>query len=250
MNVNRMRSVVGLCAAALGVSVLLAPLSASAGPLWFKFDGIAANDAVNISYGSFSGGVYTGQSIGQLSTTSDFSASPQFYTFCVDLDHEVQSGQAYQVNLEPVTDPLYGRPNGAQIAYLYNNYGTTQITNNDYAAALQLAIWDEVANGGAAPSIGSPLQYTVSAAIAAPVQAFLNAANASAASGIWADPTGPGITNPPPGQLGQGFLIPTSGPNIPEPSTMTLAAFGAAGLAWLAHRRAASRRQEMIAAAG
>jgi hypothetical protein len=247
MNAIRLRSLFGRCAPLLGVLLSLSPASVFAGPLWYKSDGMAANDAVSISYGSFSGGAYTGQNIGQLSTSSDFSASPQFYTFCVDLDHEVQGGQVYQVNPESLTDPTFGRPNGAQIAYLYSTYGTSQITNNDYAAALQLAIWDEVANGGTAPTIGSPLQYTVSAAIAAQVQAFLNVANASAATGIWADPTGPGITDPPPAQLGQGFLIPTGGPNVPEPSTLTLAAIGAAGMAWLARRHTARRRHEAVA---
>jgi hypothetical protein len=246
MIVIRLPFLCRLCAAVLGVSLFLATSSAVAGPLWYKSDGMAANDAVTISYGSFSGGAYTGQNIGQLSTSSDFSASPQFYTFCVDLDHEVQSGQVYQVNPESLADPTFGRPNGAQIAYLYTTYGTTQITNNDYAAALQLAIWDEVANGGAPPTIGSPLQYTVSAAIAAQVQAFLDVANANAATGLWADPTGPGITDPAPAQLGQGFLIPTGGPNVPEPSALTLAALGAAGMAWLA-RRHAPRRREVIA---
>ena len=242
MNVNRIRTFLRPCAAALALSLFLAPLSALATPLWFQFDGVPVNDVVNISYGSFSGGVYTGQSVGQLSTTPDFSASPQFYTFCVDLDHQVQNGQVYQVNPESLTDPLYGRPNGAQIAYLYTTYGTTQITNADYAAALQLAIWDELANGGGAPTVGSPLQYSVSPAMSAQVQAFLDAANANVASGIWADPTGPGITDPPPGQLGQGFLIPTGGPKVPEPSTLILAAIGAAGLALLARRHAARSR--------
>jgi PEP-CTERM motif-containing protein len=247
MNSHRIHRFSAQFTAVFGALVFLAPSSALAGPLWYKSDGMAANDAVNISYGSFSGGAYTGQNIGQLSTSSDFSASPQFYTFCVDLDHEVQSGQVYQVDPESLTDPLYGRPNGAQIAYLYSTYGTSQITNNDYAAALQLALWDEVANGGTAPTIGSPLQYTVSAAITAQVQTFLNLANANAGTGIWADPVGPGITDPPPAQLGQGFLIPTGGPNVPEPSTLTLAAIGATGIAWLARRHAPRRRHATIA---
>ena len=248
MNSHRMRSLVARCAATLSALLFLAPLPAVAGPLWFQYDGMAANDIVTISYGSFSGQVYTGQNIGQLSTSSDFSASPQFYTFCVDLDHEVHNGQIYQVVPESLTDPTYGRPNGAAIAYLYANYGTAQITNSDTAAALQLAFWNEVANGGATPTIGSPLQYTVSPSIATQVQAFLDIANANTGAGVWANPVGPGITDPPPAQLGQGFLIPTGGPNVPEPSTLILAAIGGAGLAWLARRRAPARRQEAIAA--
>ena len=96
-----------------------------------------------------------------------------FNTFCVDLFDDVNIGQKYLVNPLSTDD---GLANGEQVAYLYNTYGTATISpaarprtpmamaftlaNSDYAAALQLAIWDELANGGQASSSSTVFQYS------------------------------------------------------------------------------------------
>jgi hypothetical protein len=223
----------------LGALVLLvftaSPAAVFAAPLdWFKFGPTQAVDVVTISYGSFHNlAVYAGQYTGTIASTEaglSLPAAQKFNTFCVDLADEVSVGQMYEVAQTPTSS---GLTNGGAIAYLYNNYGKSLITGSnvngsglnaeDYAAALQLAIWDELANNGHAPSAGSPLQYSgLNSGVAAQVQQFLTLANARSSNAIWLDshvPQPPGITS------GQGFIAP-AGEGLfvpaPEPSTVAL----------------------------
>jgi hypothetical protein len=69
-----------------------------------------------------------------------------FYTFCVDLEHEANLSSPYEVTTARATS----LSNGAAIAYLYDTFNTPvgQPLDRTHAAALQLAIW-EAGHGGA-----------------------------------------------------------------------------------------------------
>jgi hypothetical protein len=211
------------------------PSAVSAAPLdWFKFGPLEAVDVVTISYGSFQNlAVYAGQYEGTIALTQAGLSSPSaqtFNTFCVDLSDEVSVNQEYEVAQTPTST---GLTNGGAIAYLYNTYGQNVIAGNnvngsglnaaDYAAALQLAIWDELVNGGQAPHSGSPLQYSgLNAGVAAQVQDFLTLANANSSSAIWLNSNVPQPAGYTPGQ---GFIAPSDGGlfvSAPEPSTFVL----------------------------
>ena len=189
---------------------------------------------MTISYGSFQNlEVYAGQYVGTIASTEaglSSAAAQQFNTFCVDLNDEVSVNQVYEV---AQTSTSTGLSNGSAIAYLYNTYGQSLITgsnvngsglnSDDYAAALQLAIWDELVNGGQAPHAGSPLQYSgLNPGVAAQVQQFLTLANANSSSAIWLDSN---VPQPPGLKSGQAFIAP-AGQGLfvasPEPSMLVL----------------------------
>lgn len=68
-------------------------------------------------------------------------STTSFYTFCIDLEHTVTSGQTYSVS--PRNDVKTAFTNGAQMAYIINNFGSMNLSSNpDQAAAVQIALWD------------------------------------------------------------------------------------------------------------
>jgi hypothetical protein len=222
-------------AAMVALASATLPSSVSAAPLdWFRFGPLEAVDVVTISYGSFSNlAVYAGQYEGTIAATQAGLSLPTaqtFATFCVDLNDEVSLNQEYQV---APTSTNTGLTNGGAVAYLYNTYGASLITGSningsglnaaDYAAALQLAIWDELANGGQAPHAGSALQYSgLNPGVATQVQTFLAAANSNTSSAIWLNSNVPQPAGYTPGQ---GFIAPSNEAlfvPVPEPSTMVL----------------------------
>jgi hypothetical protein len=231
-------------AVALGFFAVATPNVVVASPLdWFKFGPTEAVDVVTISYGSFNNlSVYAGQYVGTLAATQPGLSAPTaqtFNTFCVDLNDEVSVNQEYEV---APTSTNIGLANGAAIAYLYSTFGQTLISGSnvngsgldaaDYAAALQLAIWDELANNGHAPTVGSPLQYSgLNPGVAAQVQNFLTLASHNSGNEIWLDSD---VPQPPGYTAGQCFLAPKGLgllASAPEPSTVFLA--GAAFCCWV-----------------
>ncbi len=230
---------------ALAVAALAAISTwASASPMYFQFNGVPVNEIVTLNdptLGINNVQVYAGQSAATLSAFSDFSFPTNYYTFCVDLAHSVTNGQDYLVNLRSTND---GLNRGEQIAYLYNTYGTAQITNSDVAAALQLAIWDELANNGQGQfSMGATLTYSIpNGTVATLLANYLAAANASTgALAAWLD-SNVMIPEPPGFVQGQGFLAPPgSNPNVPEPASIALLAIGAVGVALFVRRRKFAR---------
>ncbi len=233
------------CFVLSGMLSLAAAAPALADPLYFDFNQVGAADIVTLSYpaaGLNGGEYYAGQYQVYSSPNADFTGSTAFNTFCVDLFDDVSAGQKYLVDPRSTND---GLTNGAQIAYLYNTYGigtistsgTTTYTdgsgsytlaNSDYAAALQLAIWDELANNGQAATGTSVLQYgNVNADTLAQIGRFLAdaAVNNSDSVATWLD-SHVSIPEPAGFTLGQGFIAPTSTIPTPEPSTLVLLGMG------------------------
>jgi len=214
-----------------------APGRASASPTWFQFGPVEAADVVTLNYapgGENGGQYYAGQYQGTAATTQaglSSSSAQKFQTFCVDLFHEASDNQQYKVT-QTATVPALN--NGAQVNYLYQTFGESKITGtfasvvvngqtyhnvtaNDYAAALQLSIWTELANSG---STTGPFSYSVVTGNASVVQSlvssFLGAAAHSTQTNGWylqGDSVQPaGLSQ------GQSFLV------TPTPATLKLGA--------------------------
>jgi hypothetical protein len=212
-----------------------APGRASASPTWFQFGPVESADIVTLNYsaaGLTGGEYYAGQYKGTEATTLaglSGSSAQTFQTFCVDLFHDVVNNQQYEVNLTPTVP---GLNNGKQINFLYQSFGQNQITGtystlvvngqtyhnvaaNDYAAALQLAIWDELANSG---STSGPFSYGIVTGNAATVTSLVSnflaaAANSTQTSGYYLQALS---TQPAGYSQGQSFLV------SPAPATLTL----------------------------
>jgi PEP-CTERM motif len=231
-------------AALLGLVIL--GWSGTARAEYLEFGPLEAVSTVYISttpaYGGYSNlDVYDGQYGAQLSANLSMTPAQEFNTFCVDLADEVSLNQVYAVNLLSTSD---GLTNGPQIAYLYENYGVNTIngggsyseswltntasgSGSEYAAGLQLAIWDLLANNGAT---SGNLNYTGESANTANfVSFFLYQATSNTGYAQWADshtPQPDGYT------MGQSFLVPAAVMiNTPEPSTLTLVGLGLACMA-------------------
>jgi len=204
---------------------------------WFEFGPVESADIVTLTYaaagltgGEYYAGQYKGTTAATVSGLSSSSAAT-FQTFCVDLFHDVSNGQQYEVTPTATVPALN---NGKQINWLYQTYGENQITGtystlvvngqtyhnvaaSDYAAALQLAIWSELANNG---SMSGPLSYTIvtgnSSTVLSLVSNFLAAAASSTQTNGWylqSDSSQPAGYS-----QGQSFLV------SPTPSTFTLGA--------------------------
>ncbi len=123
------------------------------------------------------------------------------------------------------------------------------MANSDYAAALQLAIWDELANNGQPAGPSSVFQYgNVNADTLAQISRFLADANTNSAGSVatWLD-SHVNVTEPAGLVLGQGFIAPSATiVPTPEPSTLVLAGLGLLSITLDASRR---RRKAKIATA-
>jgi hypothetical protein len=215
---------------------LCAPGRASASPTWFQFGPVESADIVTLHYAAagLNGQYYAGQYKGTQASTLVGLSTPSaqtFQTFCVDLFHQAVDNQKYEVT-QTATVPTLN--NGKQINYLYQTFGESKITGtystlvvngqtyhnvaaNDYAAGLQLAIWDELANNG---STSGPLSYSVSTGNAATVTSLVSnflaaAANSTQTNGWYLQ----ALSSQPAGYTqGQSFLV------SPAPATLTLGA--------------------------
>jgi hypothetical protein len=160
-------------------------------------------------------------------TYTNGSGSLTFNTFCIDLFHDVSSGQTYLVN--PRDDVATAFDNGGRMAYIFENYGTQDLNGNPIeAAAVQLALWDLslnnhdpikfVSDGDGTYSSGDPGVFDVSlgdnpnaAAIVSLTNQYL--ASGGTAQGNWLDAAAQGDYL----DRGQSLLNP-----VPEPSSALL----------------------------
>jgi hypothetical protein len=235
-----------LIAILAGILGVAAPHRASAA--WFQFGPVEAAQIVGLNYtvGSdnyLNGDFYAGQYLGTLaSTQAQLTSGPNFtfQTFCVDLTHEVTGGQQYQVNFES----LATLSNGAKITYLYQQFGeaylppSTTVPNftlnshaysgvstNDYAAALQVAIWDELANNGS--TSGNLTVTGLDSTASSLVSDFLAVAQNASPPGQFLRDVEYNVN---PSLGGQAFVVPGDAPDFssPEPGSLTLAGFSLA----------------------
>jgi len=192
----------------------------SAGPVQIRLDGLGAYEVVTIDNNGTYETVVAGQF--QMHYVTGPTAGAVFNSFCVDLNHYVSIGQTYLVTPQSTSA---GLNQGAAIAYLYDTYGITSINNAQESAALQIAIWDEVQDGGAGLNTGSFRYVNGDPTITSEANSFINAANANAGSATWlnASASGDGLYR------GQSVLAPEDNlrdtPSIggvPEPSTFML----------------------------
>jgi hypothetical protein len=118
----------------------------SAGAVTLTFSGVNPNEIVTlqVSSPSFSGGVYAGV----YNLTVDGGATP---SFCIDVSRQIYAGQTFNdysytdLSLAPLAPagPM-GLAAATDIEKLWAAYYSPSMNNQD-AAALQVAIWEDVA---------------------------------------------------------------------------------------------------------
>ncbi len=245
-------TVVKLCARSALLLLVILGWSGIARADYLQFGPLEAVSTVYITttpaYGGYNNlDVYDGQYNSYISANPSFTPEQAFNTFCVDLKDEVNVGQQYVVQLQSTS---IGLTNGPQIAYLYDSYGVATINSGgsyseswgmsntasgsgaEFAAGLQLAIWDLLANNGAT---SGNLSYSGESANTDNfVSFFLYQATSNTGYAQWAN------SNVPQGDytIGQSFLVPAALIPAPEPSTLTLVGIGLACLAACRARRA------------
>jgi hypothetical protein len=170
------------------------------------------------------------------------NGSTTYPVFCVDLYTDINPGVDYNVDVYAPNDPsvVDFSSNLPQAAWLYNTY-LPQVNaasdSNVYGAALQLAIWDVVLDGGDGltsgvfqldPTVTDPTQiaaYNLAASMitASQGQSSLNAAILMNVAG----PSGAQTLITSADALGE----------TPEPSTLVLIGVGILGVGMLKRRR-------------
>lgn len=180
-------------------------------------------------------------------------AGASFDTFCIDLFHTVEVNQTYAV--QPRSDLAQAFMSGSRMAYVFQNFGTQDLSNNaDQAAAVQIALWDLSLNnhnptmfgpdGDGTYSSGDESVFSVSfgsnpdaATIAGMVNSYLVGSIDATTTGAWLDASA--SENPP--NTGQSLLLP-AGVSVPEPPSILLVVVAAVGLGARGPLRASRHR--------
>ena len=77
--------------------------------------------------------------------TPSSGSAISFYTYCIDLYHNISVGQTLSVYVSGNESTAF--LNGSRMVYIYEMYGTQNLNSNpDQAAAVQLALWDLTLN--------------------------------------------------------------------------------------------------------
>lgn len=162
-----------------------------------------------------------------------------FEGYCIDLAHTQNTSQPFAVSTQNASSFL---PNGDRIARLVNQFAST-VDSADKGAALQLAIWDILVDGGDGVDQGNFKATYLTTGTQTFLNSFLNA-NVSAASNV-AVVFQPTSYTPYNGvYYNQGLIGPGGSGGVdavPEPASMI--ALGIGGLALLRRRKTTRRPQ-------
>ncbi|MFN8220203.1 MAG: PEP-CTERM sorting domain-containing protein [Fimbriimonadales bacterium] len=141
---------------------------------------------------------------------------PHVEAYCVDLLHSVSNGNSYNVNVKPMS--MQG-PYGDRAAWLFQTYAPA-VDTSEKGAALQLAIWDVVSDGGDGFGAGW-FQTSETGSLLSQAQTYLNASIGQSGSAYWLEATGHGEHN----DRNQNLMT-----TVPEPSSIAAVAVGAMAL--------------------
>jgi hypothetical protein len=235
--------------AALALAAILwaGPAQVQADQMQLQVDGMNAGLPVTVYLDGSAINTQAGQFQAHLDGGgSSFQSGTAFNAFCVDLSHFSSPGQDYSVN----SLSAGALANGSQVAYLYDKYGSSTLTDNTLAAALQLAIWDEVMDGGKGLDQG-PFQFlptdASSQALADLASSLIGEANANQApgSGLFLDasPSGDDLNRGQSlfGQPPTPTVIPSATAATDNPEPATIALFGVALAGLFVYRRCKTR---------
>jgi hypothetical protein len=205
----------------------------SASAVTLTFDGVSPNEIVNltVSSPSFSGGVYAGI----YNQTVDGVATP---SFCIDVARQISAGQTFNdysyadLALAPLTPagPM-GSAVATDIEKLWAAYYPAASVNNQDAAALQVAIWEDIAANVGTYSImvGGNDSVTTEAA-----NMLSNLGNLTAQADLQ------GLVSPD----GQNYVVPVDLAPVPEPTTAGCFLLGLGALACF--QRLTQNRRSLI----
>lgn len=143
--------------------VIAAASTAMADVVQMQFVGTGSGRSVRITSGSGTQSVFAGQLVHNFSggTGSLSSFTGDHFTFCVDLGQYVTNNPR-TYTLTPVDQLTSANPMGAARAQALNDIFTAQpfwptqaSVSNDYAAALQLVIWDVITDYNSSSGLSS-----------------------------------------------------------------------------------------------
>jgi len=179
---------------------------ACAAPL--NLTGLGLGQNASASLGSLSQNFFSGAQSG------NYNGGPSATLFCVDFDKHNSIPTSYDVSVLTETS----LSNGALVGKVFNKF--SNFTTNAEAAALQLAIWDAVYDGGDGLAAGSFKSSSFQSEVAAIFAADFTGVSSHI---TYYAPTSHG----PNGDLYQGMI---TGAPVPEPATMAVLALGAGAL--------------------
>lgn len=179
----------------------------------FTYHGLVSemSKSVSISYNGKSMTVGAGLAMISLDGGAKFGG------MCVDLDHWNSNGSSYQVNVKPIEER---GPTANRAAWLFAQHANN-ITSKDMGAALQLAIWDVLYDGGDGLSAGK-LKSGVTGNVRTLTNSFL-ASSVGKDDAAWYFKA---VTHGKYNDKNQDFMS-----TVPEPATMATLAVGALALA-------------------
>jgi hypothetical protein len=195
----------------LVLSSLAAGLSGVASADLFEAEAIInKREAVTIGYKGSWFNVYSGPVSARINGGTSFDA------YCVDLDHWGSLPARYEVTQSPINTLAYG----SRAAYLYNTYAGL-VNSKTKGAALQLAIWDVIADNGDGLTNGQFMAKNLSS----DVKNLANTLIADSAGKSGLATLFEAVDHGPNGKYNQNFMGP-----VPEPATMAVLGIGAAAL--------------------
>jgi hypothetical protein len=135
---------------ALALIILISTASLVKAQTATLFDTVKPDLGVNLNYKGASLSSGAGPFDTTISGMSGVASSTHFDTYCVDLNHYLQSTQTVTPESAVLT-----LPNGTQLAYLYNTFAPGVSGDLVKGAALQLALWEVASDYNAASTLST-----------------------------------------------------------------------------------------------